>query len=238
MITAIVQARRGSTRFPGKVLSDVEGVPLLRRVLDRVRAARTIQRTVVATSRQPENNVLESRCERWDIPCYRGPENDVLSRYRGAAIEREAPTVVRITGDCPLVDPTVIDRVVRRFASGSFDYVSNVEPRTYPDGLDVEVFSRTLLKTLDERVESPEEREHVTLHVRRNLDRFRVANIEADNDRSDHRWTVDWPEDLDFVRRVYSHLDDPLAGMKQILDLLSNQPQMARINGKRSRAPS
>ena len=228
-VVALVQARMPSTRLPGKVLVDIAGRPMIWRVVDRVRQARQVAQVVVATSTQESDLPIEAFCHQGGIDCYRGELDDVLDRFYRAAARFDADVIARVTADCPLVDPDVIDRAVDIFLQGDYDFVSNVETPTYPDGLDVEVFSfETLEKTWrDARWES--EREHVTTHMKV-PGRFRTLNVVNDVDLSHLRWTVDGPQDLEFVRAVYERLDDRRFTMADVLALLEREPELSAIN--------
>jgi glutamate-1-semialdehyde 2,1-aminomutase/spore coat polysaccharide biosynthesis protein SpsF len=231
---AIVQARMGSTRLPGKVLADVGGRPMLWHVVSRLRRARRVDAVGVATTVSAADDPVAAFCRDEGVPCVRGSEHDVLDRYRQAAHALGAETVVRITADCPLLDPAVVDRVVDTFAAGEYDYACNVLRPTYPDGLDVEVFSRAALERTWREAEGPAEREHVTVYLR-SSGRFRVApNVESEPDLSGQglRWTVDSPADLEFVRRVYAALgsDGAAFGLPEVLRLLKEHPEMGEIN--------
>jgi glutamate-1-semialdehyde 2,1-aminomutase/spore coat polysaccharide biosynthesis protein SpsF len=232
-ITVIVQARMGSTRLPGKVLADVHGHPVLWHVVTRARRARTVNAVVVATSEREQDDPIAEFCQRHDIPCARGSEDDVLDRYYRAAREHRADVVVRVTGDCPLLDPAVMDRVVETYLQGDFDYVSNTLRPTYPDGLDTEVFSFAALEGAWRDAHLPAEREHVTLYIRAS-GRFRTGNVTSDVSPSmrDLRWTVDEPADLEFVRRVYSRLgqEGRPFGWREVLRLSEEHPDLMQIN--------
>ena len=162
---AIIQARMQATRLPGKVLADLEGKPVLRRVVDRARRASTLDAVVVATSDNPADDVLAGFCREFGTDCFRGSRDDVLDRYRRAAECFQAEVVVRLTADCPLLDPQVIDRVVRAYGQGEFDYVSNALECTYPDGLDTEVFSYKSLERAWREARRQSEREHVSSYT-------------------------------------------------------------------------
>jgi len=230
-VVAIIQARMSSTRLPGKVLADVCGQPLLHHVVCRARCARTPDQVVVATSDRPADDAVVRFCEMSSVPCFRGSEEDVLDRYYQAARHFQAETVVRLTADCPLLDPDVVDRVVRAFGEGDRDYVSNTLDRTYPDGLDVEVFSFTALARAWREARLPSEREHVTPYIWKHPELFRLGNVKQEEDLSDLRWTVDEPRDLAFVRAVYRWLGPRSDfGMKEVLALLREHPELGRIN--------
>lgn len=202
MIVAIVQARMGSTRLPGKALLDIEGVPMLGRVLDRLHRAERLDKIVVATTRQPRDDAIVTFCNAHGTPVHRGAADDVLNRFLQTAEEEGADVVVRVTSDCPLIDPALVDKVVQ--ACEGVDYASNVmEPRTYPRGLDVEAFTIEALRRADKEDRSPW-REHVTPHMYRS-GKFQCAAVENDEDLSSHRWTVDTPEDMELARAIYDH---------------------------------
>ena len=202
MIVAIIQARMGSRRFPGKTLADVAGRPMLSRVVERVRQATLVDHVIVATSTARGDDSIAGLCRHEGIPCYRGSENDVLDRFYQAARQHGADVVVRITADCPLIDPGVIDQVVQRFRCGDCDYAANMLRYTYPDGLDTEVFSMAALERAWAEAKKPSEREHVTPYLR--AGGFRVVNVENERPSpGEQRWTVDHPDDMEFVRRVY-----------------------------------
>jgi glutamate-1-semialdehyde aminotransferase/spore coat polysaccharide biosynthesis protein SpsF (cytidylyltransferase family) len=238
MIVAIIQARMASTRLPGKVLKDLVGHPLLWHVIQRVSRAKRIDKIVVATSTKTTDDPIEFFCAREGIACLRGSEEDVLDRYYQAARQWKAEVVVRITGDCPLIDPEVTDRVIEAFQQGEYDYVSNILRYTYPNGLDVEVFSYAALTRAWQEAQSPTEREHVTPYLR-NSGEFRVSGVENEIDLSpqDYRWTVDEPSDLEFVREVYRYLyrENQVFLMGEILNLLAEHPELLHINPGRIR---
>ncbi len=229
----ILQARIGSTRLPGKVLLDLEARPMLWHVVERIRRARNVQQVVVATTTSKSDDVLEQFCRAHDIAFFRGSEPDVLDRYYQTAKAFAADTVVRITSDCPLIDPEVIDRVTGIFQQGGFDYVSNTIETTYPDGLDTEVFSFAALERAWREATQISEREHVTPYLR-SSGQFRVRNVEIDHGASlaELRWTVDEAHDLEFVRAIYKHLKSrPAFGMRDVLKLLEEKPELQKLQG-------
>ena len=228
MTLAIVQARMGSSRLPGKSLADIEGHPMLWHVVERVRRAQLVHKVVVATSDKIADDPIAEFCEREGILCFRGSEDDVLDRFYQAAKEHSGEVLVRVTADCPLIDPSVIDRVVERYEGGSLDYVSNVMRCTYPDGLDAEVFSISALERAWREAQKLSEREHVTPYLRSG--KFRTANVESDLPVSggQYRWTVDEPPDLEFVRRVYSAFaGNGGFGFHDVFRLLKERPDVA-----------
>lgn len=203
----IVQARMGSTRLPGKVLMDLEGRPMLERQLERLARARTPDALAIATTTDPRDQSIVDLAVRLNVPFTRGSEDDVLDRYLQAARAHAADVVVRVTADCPLIDPDVLDRCVDALlADPTLDYASNTLQRTYPRGLDVEVLPLATLETVTREAHEPADREHVTRFVWRQPERFRIGSITDDEDHSDLRWTVDVAEDLELVRRVYRDL--------------------------------
>ena len=234
MIVAIIQARMSATRLPGKVLLDIAGRPMLWHVVDRVRRACLVNRVAVATSTETADDPIVEFCSTEGIDHYRGSQHDVLDRFYRAATHFSADTVVRITGDCPLIDPEVVDKVIDSYLDGDHDYVTNTLRYTYPDGLDVEVFSSTALERAWREAGSPRDREHVVPYFKYS-GLFRIANVENEVDLSqrNHRWTVDEPRDLEFVRNVYDRLgrsDGTPFGMAEVLEMLSDNPEQQRIN--------
>ena len=211
-VVAIIQARMTSTRLPGKVLADVGGKPMLARVLERVRAAKSLDATVVATTTNAADDPVAALAESLGVTSYRGDEMDVLGRYVGAAHAADAGTVIRLTADCPMIDPGVIDQAVAMFAQGHWQYVSNCMKRTYPDGLDTEVFSRALLEQVDASVSDAFLREHVTTYIRRvpghPAGDFKTGDLVFEADFSHLHWTVDLPKDLALVRQYFARLPE------------------------------
>lgn len=229
-IVAIIQARMGSTRLPGKVLKDICGKPMLWYVIERVKRAKLINEIVVATTTNVEDDEIIKIAEQCGVKTFRGSKDDVLDRYYQAAKEFEADIIVRITADCPLIDSEIIDKTVEFFLKGDFDYVSNTVKPTFPDGLDVEVFSFGALKEAWENATKLSEREHVTPYIRRNPEKFKIGSFEAEHDLSHLRWTVDREEDLRFVREVYKRIGKEIFHMQDVLELLRKHPELAEIN--------
>ena len=230
MNVALIQARMGSSRFPGKVLEDLCGKPMLWRVMERVRRSARIDRIVVATTDREIDDPVARFCEEGKVACFRGSEEDVLDRFYQAAKANHADVIVRITADCPLIDPAVIDKILERFERGDCDYVSNIFRYTYPDGLDTEVFSFAALERAWLEARKPSEREHVTPYLR--TEKFRTANVESEVPVAPgrYRWTVDHPADLEFVRKVYAAFSgNGDFGFKQVFDLLKERPDLATI---------
>jgi spore coat polysaccharide biosynthesis protein SpsF len=220
-----------STRLPGKILAPVEGNPLLWYVVSRTRQARRLDEVVVATTDRPTDDVVAAFCATLSIPCFRGSEDDVLDRYYQAAVRHAADVVVRLTADCPLLDPQVIDQVINLLLDGSYDYVSNTMEPTYPDGLDVEAFRFAVLEQAWREATARSEREHVTPYLWKQPETFRLGSITHPTNLSHLRWTVDEPEDLDFLRLVLGYLGTTSAfGMGEVLNVLHTHPELTTIN--------
>ena len=230
-VVALVQARMGSTRLPGKVMRTILDKPMIELLLGRLARARTVDQIGVATSASPANEPLAALVRSLGYVVYQGSENDVLDRYYQAAVLLQAEAVVRITGDCPLVDPALVDEVVAKFRAGGLDYLSNVDPPTFPDGLDIEVFSFDALRRAHEQAGLPAQREHVTPYIRES-GLFRKANVaQSDADDSSERWTVDEPQDLEVVRRVFEHFTPRLDfGWQDVKRLRSSHPALFAAN--------
>ncbi|HUO87275.1 MAG TPA: glycosyltransferase family protein [Thermoanaerobaculia bacterium] len=235
-VVAVVQARTGSTRLPGKVLLDLAGRPMVERVLERVLAAPEVDAVVAAVPEGAADEPL-ARCVEGvaGVGLVRGPEDDVLARYRLAARAAGAEVVVRVTADCPLLCPEVSSRVVRRLLDGlpAADYAANTLERTYPRGLDTEAFTAAALERAAREATRSSDREHVTPFLWRQPEVFRLLSVRDATDRSDLRWTVDTEEDLELVRRIWSALlprHGPLFGYREILELLAAEPSWPEIN--------
>lgn len=230
----VVQARMGSTRLPGKVLKDIAGRPMLSYQLERLRRVRRADRLVIATSERTADDAIEALCATESIACVRGSESDVLSRYHAAVERFPARTVVRVTADCPLIDPALVDEAIGAFevAPGRYHYVSNMLESTYPYGMAVEVFSAQALRDAHREAKDPTEREHVTPFIYRRPERYRLKSLTMKPNLSHHRWTVDTPEDFDLVSRLlialYPH--KPQFTMRDVLDVLEEHPDWPAIN--------
>jgi spore coat polysaccharide biosynthesis protein SpsF (cytidylyltransferase family) len=236
-VVAIIQARMGSSRLPNKVMANIRGMPMIHHVLRRAYWAETLAHVMLAIPDSTENDALEYFAVKENIHSYRGPEEDLLGRTLGALAEL-APMdgVVRITGDCPMIDSGVIDQVVERFSQGDVDYCSNVFPiRTYPAGIAVECYSTDLLHRLDREIETARYREYYMAYVWDHASQFEIVNVEWHStmwpeDISGLRWTVDEQVDLDFVKAVYNHLGWTRWGTSQVLELLWRCPELEKIN--------
>lgn len=239
-IVVVVQARTESTRLPGKVLLPLAGKHLLVRMIERIQASTTAFEIVVATTIDQTDEPVRALCREHDIRCYSGHPTDLLDRHLKAALPLGPDAVVKIPSDCPLIDPGVIDRVLKKYTEdqANADFVSNLHPPTYPDGNDVEVVPMHVLETAHREAKKPFEREHTTPFIWEQPGRFRLVNVEWETglDYSmSHRWTIDYPEDYAFISRVYDELwtvDRPVFTMKDILGLIETNPGIAEINAR------
>jgi spore coat polysaccharide biosynthesis protein SpsF len=232
--TAILQARMGSTRLPGKMtLPIIDDKGALELMVERVSQSKTLNRVIVATTVSPEDDALVVVCERIGVPTFRGDPTDVLDRYyQCARTHARNDVLVRLTGDCPLHDASVIDQVVTYFLSARYDYAANTHPPTFPDGLDTEVFTYSALERAWSKATLLSEREHVTYYIYTHPEEFRIGNLANAVDLSAHRWTLDEPADLLFIRRVYTELKmlGHTFGMHDVLDLLRRRPDFLELN--------
>jgi len=237
MILAILQARMTSTRLPGKVLKPLAGAPMILRQIERVRRARRIDRLVAATSDQPSDDGLADVLAGAGMLTYRGPLDDVLARFVGA-LDAFGPAehVVRLTGDCPLADPGLIDAVIDLVVRERADYGSDTPPRrTFPKGLDAEVMTAAALRAAAARASTPEEHEHVTWGLHQHPELYRQAFLSQGADEGDVRWTVDTPDDYAFVRAVYEALypANPAFTSDDVRAFVRSRPDLARLGGER-----
>ncbi|HID74907.1 MAG TPA: acylneuraminate cytidylyltransferase [Planctomycetaceae bacterium] len=230
-VVAIIQARMNSSRLPGKVLADVGGRTMLARAVRRASRARLVDHLVVATGRGEADDPVDREAGRLGAACVRGCEEDVLDRFRQAAHVARADVVVRITADCPLIDPGVIDQVIKAFLESRPDYASNTLHRSWPRGLDTEVFSTAALEEAWRRATEAYERVHVTPYLYRHPERFRLLPVAGPHQLSHWRWTVDCPDDLELVRRIYLLLGrDDLFSWHDVRRLLMQLPELAELN--------
>jgi spore coat polysaccharide biosynthesis protein SpsF len=237
VILAILQARTSSSRLPGKVLMPLAGAPMILRQIERVRRSRRIGRLVVATSDHPSDDELAAVLAGAGVDTYRGPLDDVLARFIGALDAFGlADHVVRLTADCPLADPDVIDRTIEAVTAAGADYGSNTPPhRTFAKGLDVEVMTAAALRAAAARATSPEEHEHVTWSLHRHPELYRQAWLSQEADEGEVRWTVDYPHDYAFVSAVYDALyaSHPAFTPDDVRRLVRSRPDLAMLGGER-----
>ncbi|MBV9080903.1 MAG: glycosyltransferase family protein [Elusimicrobia bacterium] len=234
---AIIQARMRSSRLPGKVLKPLQSRPVLLHVIERVRAAAGVDAVVVATSTRPDDDAIEVEARAARAHCFRGSESDVLERYFQAAKAEGADTVVRVTSDCPLYDPALLGRMLtewnRKRSDGTrVDHFSNCLKRTFPRGLDVEIFSFEALEKAHREATAPEEREHVTLYMYRHPELFALENVENAKDLSSLRWTLDTEDDWRLIEAVYGRLYRPgkIFSTDDVLELIKREPALALLN--------
>lgn len=229
---AIVQARMGSSRLPGKSLMILNGQPVLHRVLHRLGNCRFLDRIIVATTLLGEDDQIEALAGN-DFAVYRGSTGDVLDRYYQAAVITKADVIVRITADCPLIDPGLVDQAISTRLRHDADFCSNTLLRTFPKGLDVEVMTRPVLEHLWRTAHEARYREHVTLAIYEDPGKYRTAVLRADADYSRLRWTLDTPADFEMLQSVFRHLagrED--FGWREVLALVHQHPEIARLNSE------
>lgn len=233
-IEIYVQARMGSTRLPGKVMLRVLDKPLLGFLLDRLKEVKECDAIVVLTTTEAIDDAIEDFCYTNKVACYRGPEEDVLARYYQAAVLRSPDAIVRVTADCPLIDPEVIDLVIRTYKTNfpNHDYISNSLERSYPRGLDAEIFSFRVLDEAYHKAKADFEREHVTPYLYRHPELYHLKNVKSAEMLSHHRWTVDTKEDFLLVKLILEHLypSNPHFRTKDVLELLQRHPDWININ--------
>ena len=239
MIAVVVQARMGSSRLPGKTLADIGGRPMLGRLVDRARLIPGVEQVVIATTDRPADKAILRFAEAEGLPASTGSETDVLDRVYGAACRFGVSVIVRVSPDCPMLDPAVSGLVLDRFlkAGGKLDYASNTQPPSFPDGLDTEVFALEALERARREAQLLSEREHVTPYIWKQPDKFRLDNVRHETDLSALRWTVDTAADLEFVRAVYAALEGSggVFGMDQVLRLLESRPELGLLNAGQGR---
>ena len=227
----------GSTRLPGKVLLPIHGRPLLDRLLDRLELVASPHTTIVATTTLREDDNIERLCSARGVSVFRGSADDVLDRYQGAAAHCGATQVARVTGDCPIIDPRIVDRVIELFRTGC-DYASNTLERTFPRGLDVEVFTRRALDEAAAEAREPYEREHVTPFLYRRPERFKLCNLANERDEGAERWTVDTREDFELVSKIVGALESvERFGLEDIRHLLNANPEWRQLNAHVEQKP-
>jgi len=232
MILGILQARISSTRLPGKVLKPILGIPMLLHQIKRIQRAKLVDKLIVATSLEQADDELENMCKGNGIQCFRGSLEDVLERFYQAAKLFKPEHIVRLTGDCPLTDPEIIDQVIEVHLRGNFDYTSNALEPTYPDGLDVEVLRFSVLERARQEATLSSQREHVTLYIYQNPLEFKIGVVKGKTDLSALRWTVDEPQDFALVKDVYEFLypQNPNFTTKDILEYINIHSELKEIN--------
>lgn len=231
VVGCIIQARMGSTRLPGKVLMNLDAKnPVLFYVINQIQNCKLIDEMVIATTTLGEDDKIDEYAKKMGITCFRGSTKDVLDRYYQCAKKFSFSKIVRITADCPLIDPTLVDQVVGKFKSEICDYATNFIPRTFPQGTDTEVFSFTALEKAWKNAKKPSEREHVTPFIYNNKDKFRISTIIYSKNISNLKWTIDRLEDLKLVKAIISKIHKRPILMNDILKLISKEPDLININ--------
>lgn len=238
MIAAIIQARMGSIRLAGKIFFELAGKPLIWHVVDRLKPSKKLKQIVIATTTSSGDDRIENWCVDNNVHCFRGSEDDVLDRYYHAAKSFNIQTVVRITADDPFKDYEIIDQMLEVFALNEFDCLTNNNPPTFPEGIDVEVFSFTALEKAWKESRDQFEREHVTQYFYRRPELFKLGNHRHSKNLSNLRWTIDYRSDYEMAKAVYEHFE----GLKQsflmndILEFLKANPEISEINNKEQRS--
>ncbi len=234
MIFAILQARVSSTRLPGKVLKPILGVPMLLRQIGRIKRAKKIDSLLVATSTEKSDDAIEHLCTSNAVPCFRGSLDNVLDRFYQAAVQYKPEHIVRLTGDCPLIDSEVIDKTIAYHLSGGYDYTSSALEPTFPDGIDVEVFTFDALVQARQEAQLPSHKEHVTPFIYEQPWRFKLGSFKNTENLAGLRWTVDEPEDFKLITIIYEALYPAKADftMHDILELVNARPELKSINSR------
>jgi spore coat polysaccharide biosynthesis protein SpsF len=235
MNVAIIQARLSSTRLPGKIFLEVCDKSLLEHMITRVKRSKKIDQLIVATSINKHDDVIEDWCTKHDVNCFRGPEQDVLKRFKLAKDSVDADTVIRLCSDSPLIDPKIIDDVIEIYESNNYDFVSNSFPtvgRTFPDGMSVEIFSSKLLDESDKNAKKPSEREHVTFYLWTQPDRFKIYRHDYPKDISKFRFNLDYIQDYCLIRSIFESLykKNTFFTMEDAIDWLKYNPKILKFN--------
>lgn len=231
-IVAIVQARMDSTRLPGKVLMRLGGKTVLENVVNRLLSVPLISEVVIATTIKASDDKIVEEAKRLNVSFFRGDEEHVLSRYYEAAIQHHADIIVRVTSDCPVIDPVLTNRIIQYYIESEFDYVSNTLERTFPRGLDTEVFSIEALKRSYLKAYTNDHREHVTPYIYQHPNEFNIGQFVGDFDNSSYRWTLDTKEDYRLMTEIFNNLfnDKQIFYWESIIQLMKDQPQLPLIN--------
>lgn len=233
-ICATIEARMSSTRLPGKVLLDAAGKPMLERMIERVRRVPSLDGIVIATTSNPGDDPIVELAQRLEVGVFRGSEDDVMSRVLGAAQSHGVDIIVELTGDCPVIDPMLIERVIEAYLAGGADYCANILTRSYPIGMDTQVFGTNILADAFSRTDDDADREHVSLFIYRHPELYRLHNVLADSrhHQPDLRLTLDTPEDLRMLRAVFNDLlpEHPDFGLDDILGLLHRRADLQELN--------
>lgn len=235
-VIGLIQARMGSTRLPGKVMLKLVGKPVLWHIYNRLKNCNLLDLVVVSTGEYEKNREICEFASLNNIPFYSGSETDMIDRIYQTAKKFHANAIVRITADCPLIDPKIVDRLILEFRNknSEIDIVANNKIQSFPQGLDAEIYSFEILEKMWKEIKEPEFREWFPLYIDKNPTLFRILNIKNSLDLSNFRWTIDYLEDYEFVKQVYESLynKDRIFGMEEVLDLLKKRPELIKINKK------
>tara|TARA_B100000745_G_scaffold250077_1_gene172184 strand:- start:451 stop:1218 length:768 start_codon:yes stop_codon:yes gene_type:complete len=230
-ITVIIEARTGSSRLPNKVIAEIEGKPMIFYVIDRIKQIKSVEQIILATTQEKNDQILTEIAEQNSIETFIGDSVDVLNRDYQCALQNNADPIIRITGDCPLTDPDIVEKMLQFYLKNNYDYVSNRINPKYPDGLDVEIFSFKTLQIAAQNAQWSSERELVTTYITKNPKIFKIFSYENQDDLSHHRWCIDEQKDLEFVRRIYSIMKPKTNfPMSRIMEILSKNPELTKIN--------
>ena len=233
MISCIIQARMGSSRLPGKVMKELHNkIPSLQYTINQLNCSKNVDQIIVATSELSEDNVIEDLVRQNNMCCFRGNAQDVLDRYYQCAKKLKLETIVRITADCPLIDPKIVDSVIDLYQNKKSDYAHNILPRTFPDGEDVEVFSFEALEIAWSNARLPSEREHVTPYFRNNSSHFKINNLMNNVNLSHLRWTLDYEDDLKLIMEIVKRINKRPILLQDILSVLKMEPNLIEINNE------
>jgi len=232
-IDCIIQARVGSTRLPRKVLKKLDKKKsMMDFTIEQLNFSKYINNIIIATSIKKEDDKIEEYCRTKKINFFRGSFEDVLDRYYQCAKKFKIKNIVRISGDCPLIDPNVVDKVIEKYNTKKFDYVSNTQPKTFPQGTEVEVFTFNSLEETWKSASLPSEREHVTPYIYKNLEKFKIFNLINDKNLSDLRWVVDRKNDFEFVKILINKIKKRPILTEDILKIIQHNPEIIEINKK------
>jgi len=233
IVNAIIQARCGSSRYPNKVFVLIDEKPLIWHVVNRLKFSKMIDNIIIATTENSLDDSIEEWCLKEDVKFFRGSEENVLNRYYNAALAFPSDIIVRVTADDPFKEPEIIDRVIKKLIDEKLDLATNNFPPSFPEGLDCEAFTFSLLEYMEKNVFDPFEREHVTQYVYHNRERFKIGNLLSDANLSNYRWTIDNTEDYDMVSAIYRNRSKDRKGillMEEILEILKKHPEIETIN--------
>ena len=230
-ITVIIEARTSSSRLPNKVVAEIEGKPMIFYVIDRIKQIKSVEQIILATTQEENDKILTEIAKQNSIGSFVGDSIDVLDRGYQCALQNNADPIIRITGDCPLIDPDIVEEMLEFYLKNNYDYVSNRINPKYPDGLDVEIYSFNTLQMAAQNAKWSSERELVTTYITKNPKNFKIFSYENQEDLSEYRWTVDEQKDLEFIRKIYSIMKPKTNfSMKEIVEIISKNSELLKIN--------